>query len=89
VTDREIMQQALEALTRIWEDGLENYPEASHERVMDALRERLAQPEHIIQTNDGRARINSLTGDFGIGTPSQPEQEPVDESLADRLRGER
>ena len=45
MTDRELMQQALEALTRIWEDGLENYPVAAHESVMDELRERLAQPE--------------------------------------------
>lgn len=45
MTDRELMQQALDALTRIWEDGLENYPVAAHESVMDALRSRLAQPD--------------------------------------------
>ncbi len=32
------MKQALEALTRIWEDGLENFPESGHDAAITALR---------------------------------------------------
>jgi hypothetical protein len=77
MTDRELMQQALEALIKAHPYSNSNKDLDGHSEAIAALRSRLAQPEHIIQTNDGRARINSLTGDFGIGTPSQPEQEPV------------
>lgn len=52
MTDKELMKRALEALTRIWEDGLENYPETSHERVMDALRERLSWQEQPVSNAD-------------------------------------
>jgi hypothetical protein len=45
VTDREIMQQALEALTRIWEDGLENFPESGHDAAITALRAAIEQAD--------------------------------------------
>ena len=57
MTDREIMQQALDALTRIWEDGLENYPVWAHEAAIDNLRDRLAQPE--------RQKTMPITDDHG------------------------
>lgn len=63
MTDREIMQQALEALEAIWEGGLENYPDTLHENIMDALRERLAQPEEhttrIVTDANGRKYITN------------------------------
>jgi hypothetical protein len=34
----EAMKMALEALTRIWEDGLENFPESGHDAAITALR---------------------------------------------------
>lgn len=33
----EAMRQALEALTCIWEDGLESFPASAHERAIDTL----------------------------------------------------
>ena len=57
MTDREAMQQALEALTRIWEDGLDNYPVWAHEVAIDDLRERLAQPEHDDPIGDAQAKL--------------------------------
>ena len=42
---REAAQQALEALERIWEGGLENLSDATHERVMEQLSAALAEPE--------------------------------------------
>jgi hypothetical protein len=44
-SDQELLKQAYEALLRIWEDGLENYPESAHSRVLEALRERLTLDE--------------------------------------------
>jgi hypothetical protein len=39
------MKQALEALTRIWEDGLENFPESGHDAAITALRTAIAEAE--------------------------------------------
>ncbi len=41
----EAMKQALEALTRIWEDGLENFPESGHDAAITALRTAIEQAE--------------------------------------------
>ncbi len=41
----EAMQLALEALTRIWEDGLENFPESGHDAAITALRTAIAEAE--------------------------------------------
>ncbi len=41
----EAMKQALEALTRIWEDGLENFPESGHDAAITALRTAIAEAE--------------------------------------------
>ena len=39
----EAMKLALEALTRIWEDGLENFPESGHDAAITALRTAIEQ----------------------------------------------
>jgi hypothetical protein len=39
------MKLALEALTRIWEDGLENFPESAHDTAITALRTAIAEAE--------------------------------------------
>jgi len=39
------MKQALEALTRIWEDGLESFPESAHDAAINALRAAIAEAE--------------------------------------------
>ena len=44
MTDRELMQQALEALEFFWDNGYRNIA-MKQKAAMDALRERLAQPE--------------------------------------------
>ena len=44
MTDRELMQQALEALEFFWDNGYRNIA-MKQKSAMDALRERLAQPE--------------------------------------------
>lgn len=44
MTDREAMQQALEALEFFWDNGYRNIA-MKQKTTMDALRERLAQPE--------------------------------------------
>lgn len=76
MTDRELMQQALEAL----EYPGPSWPEARH-KAAAALRERLAQPEpkhHQYPLQSDRMRIDPVTGDVGIGTPiAEPVQEPV------------
>ncbi len=41
----EAMRQALEALTRIWEDGLENFPESAHDAAITAIRIAIEQAE--------------------------------------------
>lgn len=41
------LKQALEALTRIWEDGLENFPESAHDNAIDALRLAIEQAERL------------------------------------------
>jgi hypothetical protein len=41
----EAMQLALEALTRIWEDGLENFPESGHDAAITALRTAIESAE--------------------------------------------
>jgi len=85
MTDRELMQQALEALEEINKLSVgENaicLP-AEIDTAMDALRERLAQPEpkhHQYPLQSDRMRIDPVTGDVGIGTPiAKPvQQEPV------------
>ena len=70
--------------------------EVAHEKAITALREALAeqpaQPykgiaDHTYQATNGRVRIDPITGDVGIGTPSeQPaQQEPV--ACANGCRG--
>jgi hypothetical protein len=41
----EVMKQALEALTCIWEDGLESFPASAHERAIDTLDAAIEQAE--------------------------------------------
>lgn len=77
MTDRELMQQALEALTEF--DGTNG--ESKRKRVLAALRERLAQPEQEPTAWRWKERIN---GDFDswVVTSSEPpphavEQQPL------------
>ena len=71
MTDRKIMQQALDALTRIWEDGLENFPVWAHEAAIDNLRERLAIIKNYPEKDNS----------------AQPEQEPVAYAVYHRMGG--
>jgi hypothetical protein len=79
MTDREIMQQALEALEFFWNAGYRNIAE-QQKTLITALRERLAQPNDFNPDWDAMAvmveeqqrmakRIEELE--------AQPEQEPV------------
>ena len=45
MTNIETLKLALEALTRIWEDGLENFPESGHDAAITALRTAIEQAE--------------------------------------------
>lgn len=44
-TERELLQQALEALTDIWNNGIEDYPDVLHKQIIDNISDHLAQPE--------------------------------------------
>lgn len=66
-TDRELMQQALDALA--------NFDLDVRLKVIPALRARLAQPEPyaaqaamVAQQTQGRMYVDPVTGDVGIGT---------------------
>ena len=72
MTDREAMQQALEALG--WTD--EWRPCGLKEQAIAALRERLAQPEYKPATKAGELR--AMKDEFW----KQPEQKPIKESSA-------
>jgi hypothetical protein len=68
MTDRELMQQALDAL----EKHVLEY------ETIEALRARLAQPEPyaaqaamVAQQTQGRMYVDPVTGDVGIGNPNQ------------------
>jgi len=62
----EAMKQALEALTRIWEDGLENFPESGHDAAITALRTAIEAAEkqepvaYVSGYYDGRCVIEPL-----------------------------
>lgn len=73
MTDREIMQQALEAL-----DGLSEPYDVL--RIQTALRERLAQPEPVI---DKSAAIRIATA-LGWVPPGDTSTERVDETAKQR-----
>ena len=82
--DRELMQQALEALEQVAEYFSDDSCEA---KTINALRERLAQPDHepvaVTRMEDGYIKIDYLADPFPVGplyvAPLQPapEQEPV------------
>ena len=84
MTDRELMQQALEALTVY--DGTNG--ESKRKRVLTALRERLAQPEQEIDWKDQyekqkrraemwRDKYEAVAGPDECVYPAQPEQEQM------------
>jgi len=78
MTDREIMEQALEALQAVKEAPSKDEIQRAW-IVSDLLKRRLAQPEHEpLKMNDGRL-TQYHDGSIGIGTPPQrkPEQELV------------
>jgi hypothetical protein len=62
----EAMKQALEALTRIWEDGLENFPESGHDAAITALRTAIEQADEqeAWKTSDTAYRPDGLPQDF-------------------------
>ncbi len=75
-TLREAAQQALEAL----EGGGDSWRLIG--QAIDALRAALEQPyaeqaRRVEQETHGRMRIDPVTGDVSIGTPTEQEQEPV------------
>ena len=86
MTDRELMQQALEALEAA-SDIVENYTRAGYEgefnEAITALRERLAQPEPYDQTELELCKLcgwkTLIPGDccLNCALEAQPEQEPV------------
>ncbi len=78
MTDREIMQQALEALDRVMSHG------SAVQEAKDILRERLAQPEPVI---DKSAAIRIATA-LGWVPPSDTSQERVDEAEKQRQEQE-
>ena len=43
--ERELLERALDALNQIWDYGLENFPQSTHEELMDEIKEFLATPE--------------------------------------------
>jgi hypothetical protein len=78
---RATVQQALEALENSSPD---QYPEDAgvFYDAKDALRAALEQPyaeqaRRVEQETHGRMRIDPVTGDVSIGTPTEQEQEPV------------
>jgi hypothetical protein len=62
----EAMKLALEALTRIWEDGLENFPESGHDAAITALRTAIEQADEqeAWKTSDTAYRPGGLPQDF-------------------------
>ena len=81
MTDRDLMQQALEALTAY--DGTNNA--SQRKRVLAALRERLAQPEQEpFCFHDGRNIVGKEYAHhcdvFPLYTEPQPEQKPLTEA---------
>jgi hypothetical protein len=85
MNDRKLLKQALDALENIsqFAVGEGDVCEIIAKRARlatTALRERLAQPEQqpvaTVQCIKG-ITIDPITGNVGIGTPAQPEKEPV------------
>jgi hypothetical protein len=83
-TLREAAQQALEALEFMADEWgftqKSNRPERW--QAIDALRAALEQPyaeqaRRVEQETHGRMRIDPVTGDVSIGTPTKQEQEPA------------
>ena len=75
MTDRELMQQALDALEEIHPDNMTTIAEKSWSKAIEALRAVLAQPEPyaaqaamVAQQTQGRMHVDPVTGDVGIGT---------------------
>jgi hypothetical protein len=60
------MKLALEALTRIWEDGLENFPESEHDAAITALRTAIEQADdqEAWKSSDTAYRPDGLPQDF-------------------------
>jgi hypothetical protein len=93
MTDRELMQQALDAL-----EAMQSYAAAENkglricDEAIEALRARLAQPEPyaaqaamVAQQTQGRMYVDPVTGDVGIGTvkPQREWQGLTDEEVRD------
>jgi len=67
MTDRELMQQALEALEFFWDNGYRNIA-MKQKAAMNALRERLAQPERIqLTVRDFVVTVGDI--EDAVGTP--------------------
>ncbi len=75
---RDAARQALEALKSVQD----HKPNDETNAAITALRAALEQPyaeqaRRVEQETHGRMRIDPVTGDVSIGTPTEPEQEPV------------
>ena len=64
------------------QEGLATDCIAMTEETITAIKEALAQPEtykgiskHLSQSTDGRVCIDPVTGNFGIGSVAQPENQ--------------
>ncbi len=89
MTNIETLKLALEALTRIWEDGLENFPESGHDAAITALRTAIEQAEKqepvawMDASETALSWENYLDGMKPLYTtpPAAPVQEPMPDDL--------
>jgi hypothetical protein len=44
--ERELLERALDALNQIWDYGLENFPQDTHEELMDEIKSFLLEESH-------------------------------------------
>jgi hypothetical protein len=84
------MKQALEALTRIWEDGLENFPESGHDAAITALRTAIEaaekqEPRHIVQSNGRHSPLLTHMMNSRTTPPAAQRLEAVNAQLLEAL----
>jgi hypothetical protein len=85
---RDAARQALEALEKV-KYGLWEEDSREGRALITALKAALEQPyaeqaRRVKQETHGRMRIDPVTGDVSIGTPTEQEQEPVAWMVTDK-----